>query len=101
MATYKELDNDFQKHSYLMTLVCKCFTNLQHLLMVWFSLLMCLLTLLICLFLCKDDEIDLKLLGKVLAPESTVFEVRMTRPQSLVVYTYIKVSVITAGILCS
>jgi hypothetical protein len=24
----------------------------------------------------KDDEIDLKLLGKVLAPESTVFEVR-------------------------
>ncbi|CAB4032007.1 intraflagellar transport 43 homolog A-like isoform X2 [Paramuricea clavata] len=41
VATYKELDNDFQKHSYLMTL---------------------------------DDEIDLKLLGKVLAPESTVFE---------------------------
>jgi hypothetical protein len=36
-------------------------------------------------------------LGKVLAPESTVFEVRMTRPQSLVY----KVSVITAGILCS
>ena len=41
VATYKELDNDFQKYSYLMTL---------------------------------DDEIDLKLLGKVLAPESTVFE---------------------------
>ncbi|XP_028402981.1 intraflagellar transport protein 43 homolog A-like isoform X2 [Dendronephthya gigantea] len=41
VATYKELDNDFQKHLYLLTL---------------------------------DDEIDLKLLGKVLAPESTVFE---------------------------
>jgi hypothetical protein len=27
VATYKELDNDFQKHSYLMTLVGKCFTN--------------------------------------------------------------------------
>jgi hypothetical protein len=98
VATYKELDNDFQKHSYLMTLVGKCFTNLQHLLMVWFSLLVRLLTaLLICLFLCKGDEIDLKLLGKVLAPESTVFEVRMTRPQSL--SHTIKVSVITAGIL--
>ncbi|XP_046860011.1 intraflagellar transport protein 43 homolog A-like isoform X2 [Xenia sp. Carnegie-2017] len=41
VATYKELDSDLQKHSYLMTL---------------------------------DNEIDLKLLGKVLAPESTVLE---------------------------
>lgn len=41
VATYRELDNDFQKHSYLLTL---------------------------------DNEIDLKLLGKVLAPESAIFE---------------------------
>ena len=55
------------------------FLQISILLLVYFSLFVCLLILLI--RLCKDDEIDLKLLGKVLAPESTVFEVRMTRHQ--------------------
>lgn len=40
-------------------------------------------------FILKDNEIDLKLLGKVLAPESAIFEVRKIDIQDEDIFSFL------------
>ena len=69
VATYKQLDTELKKQAGLFTLVIM---KIMHGVL---PLVIIIGSLLFNCFLCKDGDIDLKLLANVLSPESDITEV--------------------------